>query len=120
MERAIDPDALPVERDSGEKVGSVWRLTIKEIAELTLLKAPVQPIADARQCHRVLTRFAMTDRMKLPTVEQPVNFEADIGSAKPADHRWLLDALEDDDVREALKHDAALTSSEADGRPAHD
>ena len=120
MERAIDPDALPVERDSGEKVGSVWRLTIKEIAELTLLKAPVQPIADARQCHRVLTRFAMSDRMKLPTVEQPVNFEADIGSAKPADHRWLLDALEDDEVREALKHDAALTSSKSDGRPAHD
>lgn len=62
----------------------------------------------------------MTDRMKSPTVKQPVNFEADIGSAKSTDHRWLLDALEDDEVREALKHDAAPTSSEADGRPAHD
>ena len=79
MERAIDPDALPVERDSGEKLGSGWRLAIKEIPELTLLKAPVQPIADARQC--------------------PSNA---------------------DEVREALKHDAALTSSEADGGPAHD
>ncbi|BBB96702.1 MULTISPECIES: hypothetical protein [Bradyrhizobium] len=62
----------------------------------------------------------MTDRMKLPAVKQPVNFEADIGRSKPTDHRWLLDALEDDEVREALKHDAALTSSEADGGPAHD
>jgi hypothetical protein len=62
----------------------------------------------------------MTDRMKLPAVKQSVNFEADIGRSKPTDHRWLLDALEDDEVREALKHDAALTSSEADGGPAHD
>ncbi|MGY3691689.1 hypothetical protein ACVIGA_001769 [Bradyrhizobium sp. USDA 3240] len=61
----------------------------------------------------------MTDRMKLPAVEQPVKSGSDIGCAKPVDRRWLLDALEDDEVREALKHDAALTSSEADGMPTH-
>lgn len=61
----------------------------------------------------------MTDRMTLPAVEQPVKYGPDIGCGKPADRRWLLDALEDDEVREALKFDAALTSSEADGMPAH-
>ena len=61
----------------------------------------------------------MTDRMKLPAVEQPVKYGADIGCEWSGDRRRLLDALEDDEVREALNRDAALARSKAD-RPAHD
>lgn len=69
--------------------------------------------------HRTLTRFAMTDRMKSLAVEQPVKSGSDEGRERPTDRRWLLDALEDDEVREVLK-DIPLASSEADGAPAHD
>ncbi|MGY3486482.1 hypothetical protein ACVW1C_004365 [Bradyrhizobium sp. USDA 4011] len=55
----------------------------------------------------------MTDRMKLPAVEQPVKYGANIGCEWSRDRRRLLDALEDDEVREVLKHDAALAPSKA-------
>ena len=55
----------------------------------------------------------MNDRVKLPAVGQPAKPGADVGCEKPSDRRWLLDALEDDEVREALKHDAALAPSKA-------
>ncbi|MCC8978320.1 hypothetical protein [Bradyrhizobium acaciae] len=87
---------------------------------MTLLKVSAEAIADAGSVHRALMRFAMTDRMKLPAVEQPVKSEADSGCERSADRRWLLDALEDDEVREALKDNMAPTSSETDGMPAHD
>ncbi|MBR1163718.1 MULTISPECIES: hypothetical protein [Bradyrhizobium] len=62
----------------------------------------------------------MTDQVKLPVVEQQEKYGADVGYDKPDDHCWLLDRLEDDDVREVLKHDAALTPSKADGRVPYD
>ncbi|PDT75801.1 hypothetical protein CO675_16810 [Bradyrhizobium sp. C9] len=49
----------------------------------------------------------MIDRVKLPAVEQPAEYGADVGCEKPGDRHWLLDALEDDEVREALKHSEA-------------
>ncbi|NEU96152.1 hypothetical protein [Bradyrhizobium uaiense] len=119
--RAIDPSALPVEcKNSKKQAHAVPCPSRKAIAELTLLKVSVEAIADAGSVHRALMRFAMTDRMKLLAVEQPVKYEADSGCERSADRRWLLDALEDDEVREALKDAMALTSSETDGMPAHD
>lgn len=60
----------------------------------------------------------MTDQVKSPVVEQPATPGADVRCEKPGDRRWLSDALEDDEVREAQKHDAAFFK--ADGRTAHD
>ncbi|WP_076861371.1 hypothetical protein [Bradyrhizobium mercantei] len=55
---------------------------------------------------RMLMRLTMIDQGKLSAVEQRANGTA-VGCEKPGDRRWLLDALEDDEVREALKHSEA-------------
>jgi hypothetical protein len=58
--------------------------------------------------------MAMTDQVKLPVVEQQVTPGADF------DRRRLLDALEDDEVRQALKHDGAPALPKPGGRTPHD
>lgn len=60
----------------------------------------------------------MIDQVKPPAVEQPAKYGAGVGCEKPGDRHWLLDLLEDDEVREALKQDPALAASKAEGRPA--
>ena len=61
----------------------------------------------------------MIDRVKLPAVERPAKYGADVGCEKPGDRRWLLDALEDDEVRETVKHSEAQLLQE-NGRSAYD
>ncbi|PAY10769.1 MULTISPECIES: hypothetical protein [Bradyrhizobium] len=60
----------------------------------------------------------MIDQVKPPAVEQPAKYGTGVGCEKPGDRHRLLDLLEDDEVREAHKHDPALAVSKTEGRPA--
>lgn len=60
----------------------------------------------------------MIDQIKSPAVEQPPKHGVDVGGEEPGDRRWLLDRLEDDEVREILKQGSAPAVFRAEGRPA--
>ncbi|MGY4403999.1 hypothetical protein [Bradyrhizobium sp. USDA 3315] len=60
----------------------------------------------------------MADRAKLPPVEEADPYSkgaAGVTCAKSNECRWLMDRLEDDEVREVLKSGTMLTPS-ASGR----
>ena len=67
-------------------------------------------MAKSGRHHPILKSLAMADHEKLPIVQQPASPAkgvAGVGCEDPADRHWFLDALEDDEVREALKSSTA-------------